>query len=255
MTSGKDREELTRSDETLDAVRAAGLQLLQGRNGYRFSLDPVLLCAFARVKAGERVADLGTGSGIIPLLLARKTPAERIVGVEIQPSLADRARRNVRLNGLEARVQIVEGDVRHLGKGLAPETFQVVLANPPYRRVESGRKAPDAERAAARHELAGGLEDFLRAGAALLREGGRFYTIYLAERLTELLAGMSHQRLEPKRLRCIHSRSGEKARMVLVDGRKGGRPGLEVEPPLFVYGEKGYSAEVLRIYGEGVDSP
>lgn len=250
MSSEMEKEGVVRPEETLDSLRLGGLKILQGRKGYRFSLDPVLLCAFARVGDGERVADLGTGSGIIPLLLARTTQADTIVGVEVQSSLADRARRNVVLNALESRVAIVEGDVRRLGKELPAGTFEVVVSNPPYRSADSGRMAPMAERAAARHELAGGLDDFLRAAAALLKEGGRFYIIYLADRLAELLTAMVARGLQPKRLRCVHSRPTDKARLALVEGRKGGRPHLAVEAPLFVYAEKGYSDEVLAMYGE-----
>lgn len=238
-------------DETLDKLRPAGLRIIQPKAGYRFSLDPVLLCAFARVGDGEEVADLGTGSGVIPLLLAAQTGAARIVGVELQPATADRARRSVALNGLEARIKIVEADVRALRGVLSPQSFAAVLANPPYRPPGSGRQAPAGERAAARHELAGGLADFLRAAAYLLGDGGRLYIVYLAERLAELLAHMREARLEPKRLRCVHARTGEPARMVLVEGRKGGKGGVVVEPPLYVYAGEGYSAEVLEIYGEG----
>jgi tRNA1Val (adenine37-N6)-methyltransferase len=246
-------DRLLRRDETLDDLRPAGLKIIQKRGGYRFSLDPILLCAFARVKEGETVADLGTGSGVIPLLLASRSKAGRIVGMEIQPELADRAGRSVRLNALEGRVEILEGDLRDPPKSLALRSFDVVLSNPPYRRQESGRKAPVAERAAARHELAGGLEDFIEAAAYLLKHGGRFYIVYLAERLAELLEGMRKERLEPKRLRCVHARGGDEARMVLVEGRKGGRAGMAVEPPLFVYDGERYSDEVLAIYGESQD--
>lgn len=236
--------------ETVDDLRRAGLKIIQSRDGYRFSLDPVLLCAFASVRGGDAVADLGTGSGVIPLLLAKTTPAQRIVGVEIQPSLADRARRSVRLNGLEEQVEIVEADLRAL-RGLLPSrSFDVVLANPPFRQRGSGRMAPRAERAAARHELAGGLKDFLQAASLLLDNGGRFYVVYLAERLAELLAVMRAESVEPKRLRCVHARVGDEARMVLVEGRRGGRSGMVVEAPLFVYEGEGYTAEVLAIYGE-----
>jgi tRNA1Val (adenine37-N6)-methyltransferase len=237
-------------DETLDDLRPAGLKIIQKIDGYRFSLDPILLCGFARVEENDSVADLGTGSGVIPLLLAVRTSAKRVVGVEIQPELADRARRSVLLNGLEGKVEILTEDLRILPKSLSPRSFDAVLSNPPYRRSGTGRKAPTAERAAARHEMAGGIEDFLRAAAFLLRHGGRFYIVYLAERLTELLATMRRERLEPKRLRCVHSRSGEGGRMVLVEGRKDGGEGLSIEPPLFIYDGKEYTEEVLGMYGE-----
>lgn len=234
-------------DETLDDLRLADLKILQAARGYRFSLDPVLLCAFAAVTADDRVADLGTGSGIIPLLLARRCRA-RVVGVERLPEMAARARRNVVLNSLEAQVAIVAGDLREPHPALAPQAFDVVLANPPFRRPGTGRIAPDDERAAARHELAGGIEDFAAAAARLLRDGGRFYTVFLAERLAELLAVMQERQLLPKRLRCVHGRAGDAARMVLVEGRKRGGPGLTIEPPLFVYDGEDYSPEVQAIY-------
>lgn len=240
-----------RPGETLDELRPAGLKIIQAKSGYRFSLDPVLLCAFARVAKGERVADLGTGSGVLPLLLATRTGAGKIVGVEIQSTLADRARRSVLINGLQDKIDILEGDLRNLRGRLEPQAFDVVVANPPFRRPGTGRQAPVTERAVARHELAGGLADFLRAAAFLLKDGGRFYIVFLAERLVELLAGMRELRLEPKRLRCVHPRRGEGAGLVLVEGRKAGRAGLLVEPPLHVYDGEAYSAEILAIYGGG----
>jgi tRNA1Val (adenine37-N6)-methyltransferase len=241
---------LVQIDETLDDLRPAGLRIIQKIKGYRFSLDPILLCDFARVEENDTVADLGTGSGVIPLLLAIRTSAKRVVGVEIQPELADRARRSVLLNRLDEKVEILTGDLRALPKNLSPRSFDAVLSNPPYRRAGTGRKAPTAERAAARHELAGGIEDFLGAAALLLRHGGRFYIVYLAERLAELLSMMRRERLEPKRLRCVHSRPGDGARMVLVEGRKNGGEGLSIEPPLFIYDGERYTEEVLGIYGE-----
>lgn len=237
--------------ETLDDLRPAGLKIIQAKRGYRFSLDPVLLYAFSRVSSGETVADLGTGSGVVPLLLAARTAAKKIVGVEIQPGLADRARRSILLNELQNKIDILEGDLRELGDRLGPQAFDVVVANPPFRRPGTGRQAPVTERAAARHELAGGLTDFLRAAAILLRDGGRFYVVFLIERLAELLSGMQQLRLEPKRLRCVHPRSGERANLVLVEGCKGGRAGLLVEPPLYVYEGTAYSAEILAMYAMG----
>ena len=243
-------ESLPRADETLDDLRLGGLKILQKQDGYRFSLDPILLCDFAEVKKGEHVVDLGTGSGVICLLLARLSQAANLTGIEINPELAERAQRNVLLNRLRERVEILHGDVRNIRNLLPPQSVQVVLANPPYREVGRGRIAPGDERAGARHELAGGLDDFLRAACFLLGNGGRFYLVYLAERLTELLNGMRACHLEPKRLRFIHSRHGEDARMVLVEGRRDGRPGVRIEPPLVVYDGETYSLEILKIYDE-----
>lgn len=236
--------------ETLDDLRLGGLKIIQRQDGYRFSLDPVLLCAFSRVAKNETVVDLGTGSGVIPLLLARRSEAVRIVGLERQPAMADRSRRSVKLNGLQERIEILEGDLRQVRQLLGAESAQVVVANPPFRRVASGRLSPRSERAQARHEIAGGLEDFIAAAAYLLGTGARCYLVHLAERLAELLDEMRRNGLEPKRLRCIHSRPGDPARLVLLESRRGGGVGLTVEPPLYVYDGDEYSAEVLSIYGE-----
>lgn len=236
--------------ETLDDLRFGGLRIIQRKDGYRFSLDPVLLCAFARVAAGETVVDLGSGSGVIPLLLARQYEAARIVGVERQSAMIDRSRRSVQLNGLEGRITILGGDLRQVRSLLGAESAQVVLANPPFRKMDSGRLSPKFERAQARHEVAGGLADFIAAAAYLLGTGGRCYLVYLAERLAELLDLLRQAGLEPKRLRCIHSRAGEAARMVLVESRRGGGVGLTIEAPLYVYDGEHYSAEVVNCYGE-----
>ncbi|AMV73138.1 tRNA1(Val) (adenine(37)-N6)-methyltransferase [Desulfuromonas sp. DDH964] len=240
--------ERVNSDETLDEMRSAGLGLIQARKGYRFSLDPLLVVTFADFKKGDRVADLGTGSGVIPLLVARRCASTRVVGIEVQADLADRARRSVALNQMTGQITIVAGDLRQSQPELPSQSFDVVLANPPYRRPGSGRVAPGVERAAARHELAGGLEDFLAAAARLLRDGGRFYLVFLAERLAELFVSMRQHQLEPKRLRSVHGRSGDPARMVLVEGRKRGGAGLVIEAPLFIYDGEEYSAEVQAIY-------
>jgi tRNA1Val (adenine37-N6)-methyltransferase len=237
--------------ETLDTLHSGRVQILQPQSGYRFSLDPLLLCAFARIPARARVADLGTGSGVIPLLLAKAGKGREFVGIELQPELADRAVRSVALNGLAERIRIVRADVRELPAELAAGSFAAVVCNPPYRKAGSGRVAPGAERGTARHELAGGLPDFLRAAACLLDHGGCFTIVYLAERLPELLEALRAFRLEPKRLRTVHSRAGEPAKLVLVEGRKNARPGLTVEAPLIVYREdkgRDYTAEMGKIF-------
>ena len=237
--------------ETLDLLKPGGFKLLQARNGYRYSLDPVLLTAFVGAVGDQAILDLGTGAGVIPLLLSRSDGASRIVGLELQSGLAERARRNVELNDLGGQIQIIEGDLRNIRDLFPAAAFGLVVANPPYRKPGSGRVAPEDERAAARHELAGGLEDFLSAASYLLTNGGRFVVVYLAERLAELLEKMRGVRLEPKRLRCVHSRLGEAARIVLVEGRKCGGQGLVVEPPLYVYRGPGrdYTEEILKLYG------
>ena len=240
--------------EILDTLTIGKIQLLQGENGYRYSLDPILLSRFVNIKRCIRVIDLGSGCGILPLLLARLSDVKELIGIEIQSGLAERSLRNVKLNALQDRVQILQGDICDIRNLLPVNCADLVVSNPPYRRRDSGRIAPDDERAIARHELAGQLADFVAAGSWLLKNGGRFTVIYLAERLPELMAAMVAARIEPKRLRMVHPRQGVAAKMVLLEGLKDGRPGLQVERPLYIYNgnEAGrdYTEEVLQMYGK-----
>lgn len=238
------------SGERVEKLGLGEMLIIQPQKGYRFSIDPILLCHFSRITPGAHVADLGTGSAVMPLLLAQRHQGTTFVALEYQPAMVDRARRSVKLNRLEDRIEVILGDVRSLPGKMAAERCDVVLMNPPYRTPSAGRLAPDDERAAARHELAGGCRDFLRAAAVLLGGGGRVSLIYLAERLADLLGDMRSLRLEPKRLRMVHSRQGQAARLVLVEGRKDGRPGLTVEPSLVIYKGEGrdYTEDVLQMY-------
>jgi tRNA1Val (adenine37-N6)-methyltransferase len=227
------------------------MKILQSPDGYRYSLDPFLLSGFAAIPATARVADLGTGSGILPLLLARAGKGRAFVGFEVQAELAARAAQSVALNGREGVIRIVQADLRALPGEFGAGCFDAVVTNPPYRKPSSGRVAPGGERGAARHELAGGLSDFLRAAALLLNNRGHFFIVYLAERLAELLDEMRAFRLEPKRLRTVHARSGDAAKLVLVEGRKNAGPGLIVAAPLIIYREgrgREYTEEMEGIF-------
>lgn len=239
-------------DETLDSLPFGDLRLLQSKSGYRYSLDPILLARFIKPKRWKRIVDLGTGSGVLPLVLARITQAEELIGVELQGSMVERAHRNVTLNDLQDRVRICHGDIRNIEDLLDAGTADLVVSNPPYRGVGSGHVAPDDERASARHEMAGGLPDFVCAARWLLKYGGVFSVIYLAERLPELIVCMKQYGLEPKRMRLVHPCSEEPAKMVMVEAKKGGNPGVEVCPPLAIYRDCGlgreYSEDILRMY-------
>ncbi|MFK5927155.1 MAG: tRNA1(Val) (adenine(37)-N6)-methyltransferase [Desulfuromusa sp.] len=238
--------------ETLDTLSLGNLQLLQTKDGYRYSLDPVLLARFVNVGNQFRIVDLGTGSGILPLILAGLSNAPELIGIEIQAGLAERAGRNVQINGFQNRVRILQQDIRSIRDTLPENSVDLVVSNPPYRHPDSGRIAPNGERATARHEISGGLVDFIAAARWLLKTGGNFAVIYLAERLPELMATMMAAGLEPKRLRLVHPRQGDAAKMVLVEGCKGGRSGLRIEKPLYLYAQDGdkrnYTAEVLQMY-------
>jgi len=237
-----------KNQESLDALFDGQLKLFQSRGGYRFSLDALLLAYFATPKRHERVIDLGTGNGIIPLVLARLHPAVVITGVEYQSAMVERAAKNVKLNQLEERISLCRGDVRAAGSIGSAESFDVAVCNPPYRRRASGRISPNDEKQIARHEIHGELGDFLAAAAYLLRAKGRLYLVYLASRAVDLLSAMRQARLEPKRLRMVHSFSGSEASLILVEGVKHGRSGVDILPPLIVYRQgKEYSDEVAAM--------
>jgi len=239
---------MSRSGETLDAFFDGRVTLYQSGAGYRFSLDALLLAHFVTVKTGARIVDLGAGNGVIPLALAALYPSVEVTGVELQPTMVERANRNIQKNALQSRIKIIHGDVRSLKKTLSGETFDAAVCNPPYRRPMSGRLSADQERQVARHEMAGGLDDFLRTGAFLLRAKGSMGIVYPAVRSVDLLAAMREAGIEPKRLRMAHSFVGAEASLVLVEGIKGGRTGVEVVAPLIVYrGDKLYTDEVAAM--------
>lgn len=230
-----------RMDEvTLDGLFGGKVKLLQPRRGYRFSVDAPILASFVTLREGDRVIELGTGNGVILIILGKKgIKASRMVGVEIQPELAELARRNAELNCLSGLIEVIHGDIRECRRIFGPQGFDVVISNPPYYPVPSGRLNIEDKRALARHEVAGTLSDFLDATSYLLRDRGRCFYIYPAKRAITLFWEMKKRGLEPKRLRWVHSRAGEGARMVLVEGVKGGGEGLEVEPPLVIFDPQG----------------
>lgn len=238
-------------NETLDSLPFGDLRLYQARKGYRYSLDPVLLARFVTQRNWRYCVDLGTGVGILPLILAQISTTRKLTGIELQPAMAERARRNVLLNQLAERIDIHCGDVRQVGKRFEAGCADLVVSNPPFRALGSGRIAPDDERAIARHETAGGLEDFVAAAAWLLAHGGCLAMVHLAERLPQLMTALSVYGIELKRLRMVHAHDTDEARLCLIEGRKGGRPGLKTEPPLILYrGAEGrdYTDELLAMY-------
>jgi tRNA1Val (adenine37-N6)-methyltransferase len=236
-------------EETLDTLFEGRLKILQKKSGYRFSIDALLLAHFAEPRPMDRIIDLGTGCGIIPLILTFRRKAEKIVGVEIQPSLADLARRNAALNRLSSRIKVWEKDLRSLEGKSWKENFDLVLSNPPYRKVGAGRVNPHLEKALARHEFKATLQDVLRAAQYLLKEKGRFTMIYPASRAAELIQEMRQFHLEPKRLRFVHPHLKEEARLTMVEGFKEGRAQLRVLPPLFLYDSMGnYTPEAQELF-------
>ncbi len=236
--------------ERLDDLQIKGYGIIQNPGKFCFGMDAVLLSSFAKVKKQERALDLGTGTGILPILLEAKNEGEHYTGLEIQKESVDMARRSIEYNGLEDKVDVEAGDIRNASGLFGAASFQVVTVNPPYMIGEHGLKNENEALYIARHEVLCTLDDVLRESARLLTPKGRFYMVHRPFRLPEILAKMSAYRIEPKRMRLVHPYVDKEPNMVLVEGLRGGNPRMKVEPPLVVYEKDGrYTEELLRIYG------
>lgn len=237
-------------ETTLDGIR--DIKVYQNKEGYRFSVDAVLLYTFVDMRYARNIADLGTGSGIIGLLLARKYPKAKVTLVELQQSLYRLAVKNVTINDLDERVTAVLSDIRHLKENCDPMTQDLVVSNPPFRKPATGKLSIGQERAIARHELALKIKELAEAASYLLKAKGRFFMIYHPERLPEAFDALRSCRLEPKRIRFVHNDPGAGSKIVLIEAVKESRPGARIERPLFIYNADGsYTAEVSAMYGDG----
>ncbi len=233
-------------DETLTLLCREKLRLLQKKSAYRFSLDPILLANFITLRKQERMLDIGTGCGIIPIYMSKRYPGNSLTGVEIQKELASLAAKNIRINQCE-NVKVLHGDARKvLGKCETP--FHVISANPPYVKTMSGRESPQPSRQLARCESSLDLTSLLEIAVRRLYTKGRLYIIYPAKRLAELTCAASAHGIEPRRLRLIHPRAGEPANLFLIECLKGGGKELKVDPPLYIYEGGEYTKEVASYY-------
>ncbi|AYO29225.1 methyltransferase domain-containing protein [Biomaibacter acetigenes] len=241
--------------ERVDDLLCNGLKIIQDKNSYCFSIDAVLLSNFVRAGKKDRIIDLGTGSGVIPLLLSAKTEAPKIVGIEMLEEVAERAERSVLMNNLKGRVKIICGDLKEAPRIFGRESFTVVVTNPPYMRMDEGKISPKKDIAIARHEVAATLEDVVNAAAGLLTFGGKFYMVYRTWRLTDAIFELKNRALEPKLLRFIQPRAADPPNLFLVLAQKGAGSGLKILPPLVVYNDDGnYTEEINRIYFEDLKS-
>lgn len=239
-----------RENERIDDLQRNGYQIIQNPEKFCFGMDAVLLSGFVRVKPGAKVLDLGTGTGIIPLLVEAKTQAMHISAIEIQEESADMARRSVQLNGLEDKIDIVTGDLREAEKFFDAASFDVVTCNPPYMIGQHGLTNPDAPKAIARHEILCTLEDVVRTAAKLLKPGGYFCMVHRPFRLAEIIRVMTEYKLEPKRMKLVYPYVDKEPNMVLIEGCRGGKPRMTVEKPLIVFKEPNiYTDEITDVYG------
>ena len=241
---------MLKPNERIDDLQRNNYRIIQDPERFCFGMDAVLLSGFAKAKEGDHVIDLGTGTGIIPILMEAKTKASNLVGLEIQPESADMAQRSVELNHLEKKIRIVTGDTREASSIFGAATFDVVTSNPPYMTEHHGITNEKSPKAIARHELLCTLEDVICQAAKLLRPGGSFYMVHRPFRLVDIMVLMREYHLEPKRMKLVYPYIDKDPNMVLIEGLRGGRPRMTVEKPLIVYKEPGvYTDEIYEIYG------
>ena len=239
-----------RPDERVDELQRNGYRIIQNPKRVCFGMDAVLLSGFVQVKPGERVLDLGTGTGIIPILLEAKTEGRHFTGLEIQPESADMARRSVLLNHLETKIDIVTGDIKDASNRFGASSFDVITTNPPYMISEHGLRNDQDAKTIARHEVLCTLEDIVRESARILPPKGRFYMVHRPFRLAEIMCAMTAYGIEPKRMKLVYPYVDREPNMVLIEGLRGGKKRLTVEKPLIVYQEEGkYTDEIVDIYG------
>lgn len=244
------KEDLVLAGERLDDLQRSGYKIIQNPEKFCFGMDAVLLSGFARVKPDETVLDLGTGTGILPILLEAKTEGRHFTGLEIQPESADMAERSVKYNDLEDRISIITGDIKDAASLFGASSFDVVTCNPPYMTDHHGLTNDSDAKTIARHEVLCSLDDVVRQTAKLLKPGGRCYYVHRPFRLVEIVSKMSACGIEPKRIRLVYPYVDKEPNMVLIEGLRGGKPRVEVEPPLIVYQEPGvYMPEIYDVYG------
>ena len=237
-------------NERIDDLQRGGLRVIQRADAFRFGTDAVLLADFAAPRRHDRVCDLGTGTGIIPLLLYARENTISADAVEIQPDMADMAARSMAMNGLNEKIRVLPGDLRSIRTLLPHARYDLVTCNPPYVKAGGTLLNPDASKRLARHEESCAIEDVACAAAWLLQNGGRLCCVFPAARMIELSDAMRKYRMAPKRIRMVHSRVEKAAHLCLMEGMLDARPGLIIEPPLVIYDENNaYTPELRRIYG------
>lgn len=238
-------------DERIDDLGRRGYRIIQNRKKFCFGIDAAFLAWFARISPGEQAADLGTGTGIVPLLMEARNACGQYTGLEIMEGMAEMAARSVQLNRTEDHIRIVTGDLKEASALLGKGCFDVVTSNPPYMPVNHGLQNPDPEKAAARHEILCTLDDVIREAALLLKPRGRLYLVHRPARLPGILERMSTYKLAPSRLLFVHPFADKEASLVLVSGTKGGKDILKTEPPVVIYRAPGeYTDRLLEIYQE-----
>ncbi len=240
---------ILRDDETLDNLQLKGIHIIQKKDGFRFGVDAVLLANFAKVKKNSTVIDLCSGTGIVPFIIAGKSNAKSIVGIEIQEEFVDMANRTAKYNNLKDKVSFRHEDLKNTLALKKLERADVVTVNPPYKLCKSGIVNRDDKNAIARHEICCNLEDVIIAARIVLKDNGRLFMVHRPERIVDILTLMRKYKIEPKRIRFIHPKPGKSPNIVLVEGQRDGGAFLKIEDPLYIHlDDESYSEELREIY-------
>ena len=245
-------ENFLKENERIDDLEFKGLKIIQDKTGFCFGIDAVLLSDFAKdIKKDAKVVDLGTGTGIISILLSSKTKLSKIIGVEVQKNVADMANRSVKLNNLEDKIEIYNANIKQLKNEFEAGSMDAIVTNPPYKKNDTGILNVEEKKLVSRHEIKANLEDFIEISSYLLRNGAPLYMIHRPERLAEIFNTLKQYNLEPKVMRLIYPKINKEPNLVLIKATKGGKEFLKVLEPLVVYDENGkYTNEILQIYGK-----
>lgn len=245
-------ENILKKEERIDDLECKGLKIIQNKNGFCFGIDSVLISDFAKeIKKGSKVIDLGTGTGIIGTLLCAKTEASKIIGVEIQEEVYDMAKRSANLNNLQDRFEIINENIKDLDQILDMGTFDVVVTNPPYKKLNTGMVNENEKKLISRHEITATLEDFIQTAFKLLKDKGELYMVHRPDRLADIIELLRKNKLEPKILKFVYPSQNKEPNLLLIKATKNAKPFLKIEKPLYVYEENGsYTKEILKIYGK-----
>ncbi len=239
-------------NERIDELELNNLKIIQKNDGFCFGIDSVLLSDFARkIKNNSKVLDLGTGTGILGILLCAKTNLKQITGIEIQKDIADMATRSIQLNNLQGKFDILNCNINDIDKLLEIDSYDAIVTNPPYKKPNSGKINENKTKLISRHEIEANLDDFIRISFKMLKDKGTLYMVHRAERIVDILSTMRKYKMEPKRIRFVYSNKNSESKLVLLEATKNAKPFVKIERPLYVYNENGdYTQELLQIYNK-----
>ena len=245
-------EKLLKEDERIDDLEYKGLKIIQKNKGFCFGIDAVLLSDYAKeIKNNSKVLDLGTGTGILSILLTGKTNLSKIYGIELQKDIADMARRSVVLNELQNKIEILNIDINDLENKFEINSFDAIVTNPPYKNENTGKINDNEYKYISRHETTANLSDFIKISFRMLKDKGSLYMVHRPERLADIIYELRANKLEPKNIRFVYSNINKEPKLVLIKAVKNANSFLKVDKPLFVYDEKGnYTEEILKIYNK-----